>query len=192
MEFCTASNSVIKKLCQKVRQKFSVIITNTCVPFCLQYKMWIKMPNELFFLISSEVFVLITENFWRIFWRTLWRYYLTPYKTPTLVTKSSLLFRQWYIFLDWFQDKHFSGSVNEFRILAYELFNQSRQAYFPFVHLFFSVETIEIWIKKIYIHNNQIESRIKYKITYTFSSVRDKNKTFSQLCCYIGNASILN
>ena len=28
------------------------------------------------------MFVLITENFWRIFWRFFWRRYLTPYKTP--------------------------------------------------------------------------------------------------------------
>ena len=28
------------------------------------------------FLISSEVFVLITENFWWIFWHTFWRHYL--------------------------------------------------------------------------------------------------------------------
>ena len=34
---------------------------------------------------SSDVFVLITENFWRIFWRTFWWHYLMPYKTPAKV-----------------------------------------------------------------------------------------------------------
>ena len=73
---------------QKIRQKFSVIITNTCVSFCLQDKTWNKMPKwTVFFFKSSEVFVLITENFWRIFWRTFWQLYLTPYKTPAILTK---------------------------------------------------------------------------------------------------------
>ena len=58
-----------------MHQKFSVIITKTCF-LCLQDKIWIKMPKWNIFLISSEVFDLITENFWRIFW---W-HYLTPYK----------------------------------------------------------------------------------------------------------------
>ena len=35
--------------------------------------MWIKMPKWTVFLISSEVFVLITEVFWRIFWHDNWR-----------------------------------------------------------------------------------------------------------------------
>ena len=39
---------------------------------CLQDKMWIKMPNWTIFLISSKVFVLITEIFWRTFWRNKW------------------------------------------------------------------------------------------------------------------------
>ena len=41
--------------------------------FCLQDKMWIKMPKWTIFVMSSDVFVLITENFWRIFWRDNWR-----------------------------------------------------------------------------------------------------------------------
>ena len=65
---------------QKIRQKFSVIITKTCVfartvfsSFCcLQDKKWIKMPKWTIFVMSSDVFVLITENFWRIFWRDNW------------------------------------------------------------------------------------------------------------------------
>ena len=41
------------------------------------------MPKWNIFLISSNEFVWITENFWQIFW--LW--YLTQYKTPALETK---------------------------------------------------------------------------------------------------------
>ena len=52
---------------------------------CFQDKMWIKMPKWTIFLISSEVFVLITESFWQIFWRTFWQRYLTPYKTPAYI-----------------------------------------------------------------------------------------------------------
>ena len=37
--------------------------------FGLQDKTWIKMPKWTIFLISSKVFVLITEIFWRNFWR---------------------------------------------------------------------------------------------------------------------------
>ena len=40
--------------------------------FCFQDKMWIKMPKWCNFLISSEEFILITKNFWRIFWRDHW------------------------------------------------------------------------------------------------------------------------
>ena len=40
---------------------------------CLQDKMWMKMPKWTVFLISSEKFVMITENFWRIFWHDNWR-----------------------------------------------------------------------------------------------------------------------
>ena len=50
--------------------------------FVFKTKCELKCQNEVFFLISSEMFVLITENFWRIFWRSFWRRYLTPYKTP--------------------------------------------------------------------------------------------------------------
>ena len=40
---------------------------------CLQDKTWIKMPKWTIFLISSKVFVLITEIFWQTFWRNKWR-----------------------------------------------------------------------------------------------------------------------
>ena len=40
---------------------------------CLQDKTWIKMPKWNIFLISSKVFVLITEIFWRTFWGNKWR-----------------------------------------------------------------------------------------------------------------------
>ena len=56
-----------QKACQKIRQKISVIITNT---FVFKTKHELKCQNELFFLISSKVnnskskeFVLITEIF---------------------------------------------------------------------------------------------------------------------------------
>ena len=39
----------------------------------LQDKVWIKIPKWTIFLISSRVFVLITEIFWRTFWRNKWR-----------------------------------------------------------------------------------------------------------------------
>ena len=71
----TASKTDRHLLSQKVCRKISVIITNTCVfarvfsSFCwIQDKTWIKMPKWTIFLISSEVFVLITESFWQIFW----------------------------------------------------------------------------------------------------------------------------
>ena len=53
--------------------------------YFLQDKMWIEMPKWTIFFMSSDVFVLITENFWRIFWRNFWRHYLTPYKTPAFL-----------------------------------------------------------------------------------------------------------
>ena len=40
---------------------------------CLQNKTWIKMPNWTIFLISSKVFVLITEIFWKTFLQNKWR-----------------------------------------------------------------------------------------------------------------------
>ena len=43
-----------------------------------------------YFLISSEVFVLITENFWQIFWRTFLLHYLTLYKTPANIYNQRL------------------------------------------------------------------------------------------------------
>ena len=33
-------------------------------------------------LAKTQVFVMITEIFWRTFWRTFWQQYLSPYKTP--------------------------------------------------------------------------------------------------------------
>ena len=49
---------------QKVRQKISVINFCFC---CLQDKTWIKMPKWTIFVISSQVFVLITEIFDELF-----------------------------------------------------------------------------------------------------------------------------
>ena len=72
----------LSKSTSKMCQKFSVIITNICVFFVFKTKRELKCLNEAMFLILSEVFVLITANFWRIFWRTFWQHYLTPYKTP--------------------------------------------------------------------------------------------------------------
>ena len=40
---------------------------------CLLDKTWIKMPKWTIFLISSKVFVLITEIFWLNFWRNKWQ-----------------------------------------------------------------------------------------------------------------------
>ena len=45
LEYCTASNSGVKKARQKVRQKISVIITNT---FGFKTKRELKCQNELF------------------------------------------------------------------------------------------------------------------------------------------------
>ena len=50
-----------------------VIITNTCVFSVFKTKCEIKCHNELFFLTSSEEFVLIAENFWQIFWHDNWQ-----------------------------------------------------------------------------------------------------------------------
>ena len=57
---------------QKVCQKISVIITNTCVFCCLQDKTRIKMLKWTILLISTKVYVLITEIFWRTFWHNKW------------------------------------------------------------------------------------------------------------------------
>ena len=40
---------------------------------CLQDKTWIKMPKWTIFLVSSKMFVLITDIFWQSFWRNKWR-----------------------------------------------------------------------------------------------------------------------
>ena len=50
----------------------SVIITNTCVFVVFKTKCELKCQNELIFLMSSKVFVLITEIFWQTFWRNKW------------------------------------------------------------------------------------------------------------------------
>ena len=39
---------------------------------CLQDKTWIQMPKRTIFVISSQVFLLITEIFWPTFWRNNW------------------------------------------------------------------------------------------------------------------------
>ena len=39
---------------------------------------------------ETQVFVMITENFWQIFWGTFWRHYLTPYKTPAIIFRQNL------------------------------------------------------------------------------------------------------
>ena len=58
---------------QKVRQKISVIKTNTYL-FLLSSRQKVnKMPTWTIFVLSSQVFVLNTEIFWRTFWRNNWR-----------------------------------------------------------------------------------------------------------------------
>ena len=56
--------------------------------FCFQDKLWINMPKWTIFLISSEEFVLITENFWLVFWRDKWRSIISVVEN----------FRFWWIF----------------------------------------------------------------------------------------------
>ena len=58
---------------QKVRQKISVIKTNTYL-FLLSSRQKVnKMPTWTIFVLSSQVFVLNTEIFWGTFWRKNWR-----------------------------------------------------------------------------------------------------------------------
>ena len=52
---------------------------------CLQDKTWIKMPKWTIFLISSKVFVLITEIFWWTFWCNNWRCRKTLLMLPLLL-----------------------------------------------------------------------------------------------------------
>ena len=59
----------IRKSHKNTTEPFSILVF--C---CLQDKMWIeKCQNELFFLISSKEFVLITDIFWQTFWCNKWQ-----------------------------------------------------------------------------------------------------------------------
>ena len=72
LEICTSSNTVVKKY-DKIHQKFSVIKTNKSddikkiVNFGILFHILSWRQKE------TQVFVMITENFWRNFWRTFWR-----------------------------------------------------------------------------------------------------------------------
>ena len=82
-----ASNTGRQKVRQKILQKVSVIKTNffdnvrKIVHFGILIRILSWKQKQ-----KTQVFVMITENFWRIFWRTFWRHYLTPYKTPAFVS----------------------------------------------------------------------------------------------------------
>ena len=67
---------------QKIRQKLSVIKTNTSDDIKKIVHFGILIHILSWRQKETQVFVMITENFWQIFWRTFWRHYLTPYKTP--------------------------------------------------------------------------------------------------------------
>ena len=75
---------------QKVCQKISVIIKNTCIFVVFKTKRELKCQNELFFSISSKVFVLITEIFWQTFWSNKWRSFFE-------VVKDSIYYITWLI-----------------------------------------------------------------------------------------------
>ena len=59
----------------------------TCVFVVFKTKCELKCQNELFFSISSKVFVLITEIFWRTFWRNKWRSVFDVVKDSSLCFK---------------------------------------------------------------------------------------------------------
>ena len=74
LEFFTASNSC----CQKVRQKFSVIITNTCVFAVFRTKSELKCQNVLFFFsyYQKALFWLLRFSnafFDVLFYDSIWR-----------------------------------------------------------------------------------------------------------------------
>ena len=89
LEFCTPSNSGRQKVSQNFCQKFSVIITNTCVFTIFRTKSELKCQNELLFLILSEsLFLLLRFSdafFDTLFDDSIWRR-----------TKLQLYSHKWY------------------------------------------------------------------------------------------------
>ena len=67
---------------QKVHRKISVIKTNSFDDIKKRSSFW--HFNSLFALktVKTQVFVVITENFWPIFWRTFWRSLFDVIQTP--------------------------------------------------------------------------------------------------------------